>query len=370
MSGNDTFSEENLQSLLNSKQGPLLRKKISDLETNQEIIDNETSKYNDNYEIASRHDSLIDICASTFGPESQCALDIGYYFVSSEPLAELKVKNFDAFIYNPKTKTAIFVECKSSISRVGKIVNDLYEAKDQVYQHKSYLEEEIGDEIKSEEFVICVPAEYINRIANEFEKRENNGNIDFDKDGLFLVWQVNNLFEESLQLFTRISREDKYYCQHNDRRLTRLLVDGCATGNSEVLTKFYMSSHPLKRNVQIVTHIAKKCLLSDSTVEFTQKDIDDFCRLESTIVHYAQDDIAPYISNTFIQNNQKLGLIDPVEDKRDFFKLKTKGKTIETLLKNYEKEYKERDIRYNINQMAKKKAYDEITSSQSSLFNF
>lgn len=362
--------EEKIQAVIDSKHGSQLVKRIDELKNNKEIIDAEHTKYDQNYEIASRHDSLITVCASTFGPESQCAQELGYYFVSSEPLAELSVKNYDVLVYNPNLKKAIFIECKSSISRAGKIVNELYEAKEQVENNKEYLEEKIGGDIESLEFVICVPTEYTNTIAQEFEKREKDGTIDEDIDGLFLIWQVNRFFDDSLQLFTRISRDKEYDCQHKDRDLTRLLGKGCNVSDSEVIIKFNMSSHPQKKNIQIVAHIAKKCLHSESSIEFSQALVEEFCTSESTLVHYSRDEIGSKIADAFLRENKELELIEPIEDKNGCFKLKIKGKTLGTIIKNYEKEYKEKRIKKNILRVAQKKAYDEIKSTQLSLFSF
>ncbi|MCD6512104.1 MAG: hypothetical protein J7K61_00670, partial [Thermoplasmata archaeon] len=82
----------------------------------------------EHFENSKHHDDLINICISAFSANSECYKQLGYEFVSTEPLLEKTyneegIKNFDLLILNSKSKIAIFVECKTSISRPVKIID-------------------------------------------------------------------------------------------------------------------------------------------------------------------------------------------------------------------------------------------------------
>lgn len=258
MKGVGSGVENELNRLLASKSGKEVQVRIKEIEKNLHKIEIESFKKH--FERSEYHDKLVDICISAFGPESKCYNDLGYAFISSEPLVELGVKNFDVMIYNDKKKHAIFVECKSSVkSNRGKYISDAYEAKTNVIENQKYLEEMLGDEIETMEFVICVPSHKTDGIVREIERQENEGEIDVSSNDLLLIWQVNLFEGEVLQLFTRINSRDKQYkSQHKYLNLTKMLGSDGHEVKSEVLTKFYPSSHPLTMGSKIVTEIVTK----------------------------------------------------------------------------------------------------------------
>jgi hypothetical protein len=69
---------------------------LEDIE--KSIQKNEREAFEKHFERSGYHDKLVDVCISAFGPESKCCTELGYAFVSSEPLIERGVKNFDVLI--------------------------------------------------------------------------------------------------------------------------------------------------------------------------------------------------------------------------------------------------------------------------------
>ena len=76
----------------------------------------------------------------------------GTHFITVDPLFKFRTvpgsKVFDVLIYNKETKSAILIECKSSIGNAARDV--LKPAKEQIQNainHKKDLEEEIGGQV-------------------------------------------------------------------------------------------------------------------------------------------------------------------------------------------------------------------------------
>lgn len=365
-------SENELNRLLASKAGKSIKNRIKEIE--QEIQEDDMQSFSKNVERSGIHDTLVDICVSAFGPESICYNKLGYAFVSSEPLVELGLKNFDVLIYNQKTKHAIFVQCKSSLSNPGRDISDSYEAKEKVVENKTYLEDKLGDEIQTMEFVICIPAEKTNRLVREIERRENTGEINITKDQLLLVWQVNKFEGQFLQLFTRInSREKQYKSQHKDNELTNILANGIRV-DAEVLVKMYPSSHPLNRGVKIVADIlaknAKNMVADTFSTEFSGMTVEEFCRSPRNIAHYAYEAIGKSIADRFLRESQALGLIEAIEGRDGWFRFRIKGKTIQTILANYKKDYQKAVVNRLVKEKAEEKAVQQYRKIYPELFTF
>jgi len=365
-------SENELNRLLASKAGKSIKNRINEIE--QEIQEDEMQSFSKNVERSGIHDTLVDICVSAFGPESICYNKLGYAFVSSEPLVELELKNFDVLIYNQKTKHAIFVQCKSSLSNPGRDISDSYEAKKKVVENKTYLEDKLGDEIQTMEFVICIPAEKTDRLVREIERRENRGEINITKDKLLLVWQVNKFEGQFLQLFTRInSREKLYKSQHKDNELTKILANGIRV-DAEVLVKMYPSSHPLNQGVKIVADIlaknTKKMVADTFSTEFSGKTVEEFCQSPRNIAHYAYEAIGKSIADRFLRESKALGLIEAIEGREGWFRFKIEGKTIKTILANYKKYYQKAVVTRLVKEKAEERAVQEYRKKSPELFTF
>lgn len=340
MKGVGDDEEDELNRLLASRRGKAIQAQLKDIE--KSLQKNEIEAFEKDFERSGYHDKLVDICISAFGLESKCYTELDYAAVSSEPLIELGVKNFDVLIYNEKSKHAIFVECKSSTSCRGKYISDAYKAKMEVIKNQTYLEDMLGDEIRTMEFVLCIPSENVERIVRELERREDEGEIDVAFDDLLLIWQVNMFMGQTLQLFTRINSRGKLYeSQHNDRKLTKMLGSDAYKVTSEVLVKFYPSSHPLTIGSKIVTEIIINNIRTDTPLkEFSINSVEQFCKSPTNLVHYACEAIGKKISDHFIGEGEALGLIEGIEGRDGWFRLRIEGKRLNTILNNYKEEYK------------------------------
>jgi hypothetical protein len=210
----------------------------------------------------------------------------------------------------------------------------------EVIRNQKYLEDMLGDEIRTMEFVLCIPSENVDSIVRELERREATGEIDVASDDLLLIWQVNMFVGQTLQLFTRInSRDNPYKSQHKDNKLTKMLGSEGYKVKPEVLLKFYPSSHPLSIGSKIVTEIIKNNILADAPIkEFSINSVEQFCKSSTNLAHYVCETIGKKISDHFIGEGEALGLIESIGGREGCFRLKLEGKRLNTVLNNYKEE--------------------------------
>jgi hypothetical protein len=356
---------DELASLLKSLSGEKVRQRIAQLKT-VELRDAERS-YKTAWDTANNHDALISICASAFGPRSAIYTSHKYAFLSSEPLLELGSKHFDVLIFNPDTKYAIFVECISSTIEPAKSVSDIYAAKDEVIKNKNYLEKSIGDRINTMEFVCCVPAQMVNRIAGELERRLKAGSL--KENELIQIWQVNIFDGQFLQLFDRLQAvTQKHHTQHADQKLTRSLGQGVNVDSSELLYKAYPLSHPLKLHIELIAYnIAKNIPAGKQLRDLSKETIYEFHSNPVFIPHYANDEIGKTLGDRFIAQALEFGLIKPVEGQPGMYQIQVESKTQKAFIANYKRAFQEAEIDRIASRRAEKKAVEEFKRTQSSL---
>lgn len=284
------------------------------------------------------HDTLVDICASAFGPTSRLFRETGYAFFSTEPLVEIGVRNFDLLIYNPSSKAAIFVECKGGLSNPARDIDAIYEKITEVERHREYLSVQLGDEIKSLEFVICVPAEYADRAVREIEQRE-------EKPGHGLppirVWHVNWFREQTLQLWTRISgREPRRMARHADARLTAMLAEGVRCGDVEVFAGAYPSSHPARLGQAVLAALLPQNVAQNRAVNIVDaRDVEAF--FVGSMVHYLPAQVGKQAAERFIREGLAHGLLEQVDGAPNSFKVRVDGRSVKTILDRYKRDFRE-----------------------------
>jgi hypothetical protein len=355
------------------KHSKIFKKKAKDkFENYNSTINNPFTK---NYETNKSHDKLIDICISAFTRGNACYEKLNYCFISTDPLIELDIKNFDVLILNHISKYAIFVECKTSI-RKGE-VNKKYEAIKNVIDKKNYLEEKIGNKIEHMEFVFCVPPSKIKDLIVQLENVEINKKIDCEKDHIFLIWQVDGFQKKQiLQLFEskkiKTRKNDSYY-HHKDKEITKMLRKGILVDN-EFVGDIHPSSHPCKQGRALIAKIicenerviSTKELDSEEAAKikksFSKDVVYDYFQDDKTLTHYDRKTIGQILADRFIREGQKYEIIEPLENNK--YNLNVSGEGLHTILNNYEKKYKEEFLK----EYAEKESYEEHISKHKKLF--
>ncbi len=181
------------------------------------------------------HLRLVNFTAEPFLYNGTVHHETEYLLVAVEPLYSISVKNFDLAIFNQKSKVIILVECKSSISDVGKEINDLVLASSTADDKLKELENIVGSSIQVKEVAICVNAAYTRRVR-EFIAQKNLP---------ICLWGADRasdmLFMEKQGEDTKIEIERGRI--HHDAALAGLLLRGIKSQGLIRSIPFLPSSH-------------------------------------------------------------------------------------------------------------------------------
>lgn len=242
------------------------------------------------------HRDLINLCVFPFS-KAQSDDDLNYLFIRGEPLWELKIPNLDFLLCNFEKKFIIFGECKSSIYNYNYVVNEMEERQKIVENKMPYIiEKYIGFKPKNIGYVIGVYSSDDEELITKIIERDSN----------FIVWSIdryNKLL--SFRSFLNISEQQKRKIEHNhcklNHKLRKIKTD---TGGYDM----FPSSHIITQLRQIILTKEKKqndLIVSPSKIKNKVKD--DLFYLDDTI----QTDFASKIINYA----EKIGFIQPIDDK-------------------------------------------------------
>jgi hypothetical protein len=362
-------SDDEIREFLDSQTGSLLEERVKEISNT--VREEELKKIKEAIDRQNLHDELVRYCISAFIPGTLCNLQTGYGFVTVEPLKEMNVKNFDLLILNEEQSTGIFVECKTGSSNWSREVEDTYESIKQVEENLSYLEKQIKNKIAHREFVICVPSEHQVALAGEIERRENAGIVKASTDPLFRLWGLHYFGDTKLQLFTRINSNRKDLDKHHlDKRLSSLLAEGVAV-SSEVWTPVFPSSHPTKIFSNLVAWILRESARKSQDFSvFPSKAPKDYFDDSANLPHYARELIGKDLSDRFVRECVALGLLQSDNQDPDSLRFTSKGKTIKTILSNFQKGHLDGMVERNTRKRAEWQAAREFLESQSTLKRF
>lgn len=364
------ISDEEVKNVLSLKGQGWLSDRIK--AKSKEIRVDEGKKLEEGLHTQNLHDELIQCCISAFNPESECCRDSGYEFATVEPLTELKVKNFDVLLYNEGQELGIFVECKTDCSDWSKEVTHAYEAIEDLERNIAHLEGELKLNIRQKEYVMCVPSEHENSVANAIEAQEKLGRVDVKVDPLLLIWGIH-LFSstQKIQLFTRIhSKRDDFKKHHRDKKLTSLLTTGVST-SSEVLAAFFPSSHPIKVFPGAVPWILRENQRAGRDLAVFPKSLPITYFTDSrNLPHYSRMSIGAEFADRFISEGIELQLIEEVPENQTELRFTSKGKTIKTIHSNYKKAYMDWFLEKNVTRRAERMAVLEYLKKQATLVRY
>ncbi|HEX9908731.1 MAG TPA: hypothetical protein VGB78_09770 [Thermoplasmata archaeon] len=364
------ISEEEVKNVLSLKGQDWLSDRIK--AKSKEIRVEEGKRLEEGLHAQNLHDELIQSCISAFNPESECCRDSGYKFTTVEPLNELKVKNFDVLLFNEVQELGIFVECKTDCSDWSKEVTHAYQAIEDLERNIAYLEGELKLNIRQKEYVMCVPSEHENSVANAIEAQEKMGRVDAKVDPLLLIWGIH-LFSsnQKIQLFTRIhSKRDDFKKHHRDKKLTSLLTTGVST-SSEVLAAFFPSSHPIKVFPGAVPWILRENQRAGRDLTVFPKSLPVSYFTDSrNLPHYSRMSIGADFAERFIREGTELQLMEEVPGDKTKLKFTSKGKTRKTIHTNYKKAYMDWYLEKNIARRAERMAVVEYLKIQATLVRY
>lgn len=303
-------------------------------------LEGSRSLYDSSLKRQQEHDSLLDICASAFGPESRAYRETDFAFLSAEPLKEKGVRSFDCLIYSTKKRYALFVECKSSVSAGGDVLADTRRAIADEQANRPYLEDQIGGPIEIAEYVLCVPSPSYQETFHAIQRLETAGAVPSDPP--ILLWSIDKFSGQQLTLCTTLIWRKPPTGQHRDSGLTHLLSSALSVEESEMVTKVYPSSHPVRVGREILIQAWKRQKPQKAgRLELVASEVIDSLAQPSTMPHYAARQIAPSLLRTFLRDAVDYGIAEDPGETPGMVPLKVEGKQLLTILRAYERTHKE-----------------------------
>lgn len=304
------------------------------------------------------HDNLVATCASAFAPGKVLSNETGFTFFSTEPLFELvfsesqetgrSPKCFDLLLTKPPVQAVIAAECKAAKLSVNlyTYTDDVREAwtkAKEFWDHVSYLSEMVGFAIKRAEFVLCVRDREINRAAKSLFTAENDM---LQSQGAssppepLKLWLCLLEHNRRLQLNRSMQRRKEEWSCHQDRELNRLLGDGVDLEGEEIDPPCFASSHSLHQANAVILSLLQTKLSSGLREDpqfglITRQEVESF--FAESIMHYAANEIAPHLTDTFLRNSLEFDLLRSAGE--DGFRLKVSGRRLYTMVKDFEERY-------------------------------
>lgn len=203
----------------------------------EELTNEKADLIRSEVKIDHKHLELVNLCATSFSPLSKLSNETQYEMIIYEPLFRRGIKTFDVAIYNAKSKQLILIECKSSITYLKRLSEEIRKSIKDTLNNKGELENIIGDEIKDIEYVYCVPA----MDAIEFGEYVR-------KEGLTIcIWFFDG-FKNILKLYAQRDETNKQGIDnghlHKNSKLTRTLSKGVDVSSFDFRSvPFLPSSH-------------------------------------------------------------------------------------------------------------------------------
>jgi hypothetical protein len=280
---------------------------------------------------------MLDTCASIFMPGSPVERATGYTFLSVEPLIEKGVKSFDLWVHNLKSKSSVFVECKSSLAVPRAEIRSVYDAIRAVRENKEYLGGIAGEQIDHVEFVLCVNNTQDLRTAEALARLEKSKEIPEDESKLFL-WRMNQFEGQSIQFFHLIpGRSDTLENRHRDGNLMRALRQPAEASGAQLGARAFPSSHSTRKSVEVTSAVLKESLRTRrDPEEVPLSEVRAFFSSRANLGHYDAPSLEPGITKVFLRDGLQARVLAEDEPSAEVVRLLSKGQRPQTRLAHFE----------------------------------
>ncbi|MFB6213665.1 MAG: hypothetical protein ABEJ07_03845 [Candidatus Nanohaloarchaea archaeon] len=210
----------------------------------EEAFDFRKNEIKESLEDDGFHMEMIQSVAAAFLKGSDISEETGYNFLFTEPLVEKGEKNFDVLIYNTESNSAVFVECKSSISdrSMNGVLEDTEQAIEAVEEHEEYLERQIGDDIDHKGFVLMTSASDIQKLKDR--DWEFNGGDDT------CLWYID-IFKQKKILLERSKGS------HNHKKLAEKMKNGIVVDDRRIDIKLIYNTNNYRAIKKVLIDILR-----------------------------------------------------------------------------------------------------------------
>ncbi|MBP2133391.1 hypothetical protein J2128_001345 [Methanomicrobium sp. W14] len=288
------------------------------------------------------HHELMKLCVKGFA-QTRLSQNSGYEFYFAEPLIELASydfefasqelgdKSFDLFLYNEKENRCIFIECKSSVDKANKILEEIENSKQNVLKNIDYLSEIVDIKLDPSrfEYVAAVYDIDSDKILKSLTDKKNKGKYNTK------LW-VYKPHSNVIQLY--------HNHKHDNKILTEFLLKGF--GNSEARSRFDLSccitTHKFR---QIIILIISECYNNNYQLDKEDPKIISILDIEKIMckkisMGISGDDKRKFIKQR-LQGIIKYGIKYQLFQKigNDRIRLLCQGEKLDVVVKNIKEKY-------------------------------
>jgi hypothetical protein len=225
------------------------------------------------------HLGLVNLCVKPFTIGSD--IDSGYLFIRTDPLYSVGCKMFDLVVYGRSSRTAIMIECKTSVPDPEREVEETMEKAKAVDEHLDLLAQNIGDDIERTESVLCVFGGALDPL-----KKANR------KIAVPICLWSGDLFSNQITLHATYDDETKKPWEkgvHADENLTRLLAHTITVASGPVkVLPFMARSHPATMLGHVLSEVCQSLKTSGEEI-FGVNDV--FVLVNRVLAQHSPDEI-------------------------------------------------------------------------------
>lgn len=320
-------------------------------------------KINNEIDNDKRHQNLIKFCARAFA-NTDLAIKSGYKFYFTEPLIEFCASHdgnscFDILLFNESSRSAIFIECKTSIpSKTRSTMKGLEKSIHHVQSKLDYLSDIISIPINPEkiEYVLCIYDKDSDKIIESLASQSQRGSESAYDPELIKLW-IYRPMSKVMQLHLSHA--------HDNQELTRMLLAGFDEKSSKSrfeLPYSFSSHHYTIIQLAIIGDCYRKNLLNQFLDDPKIIKIDDIsATLERNLSLGMPSDRKRELINEKVEHIIKYGeqhkLIEKLNNNE--LRLICKGFRIDLVSKNIKEKFFNNWVEDKSNEMGKEKALNE-----------
>jgi hypothetical protein len=314
-------------------------------------------------EISLHHDFVMDACASVFVKGSALSKRTGYAFLSCEPLLEIQAKGFDLWLHNLDDGSAIFVECKGSVSKPEHELREVSKSIESIQSNRDRLERIVAQPLRSIEYVLCVPTTSIQRVAESLGEIEARGETIGDGKTRLLLWALHEYKGEKIQFFGLVPNRPRLIdCRHRNNELQRALRDPVRADSALLNVRAYPSSHISRISSHVIEEVLRRNQEEGRDPEILPVDeVKAFFANKANLVHYAAPELSEPLTRRFLTAGVSAGLLEPIRGNgSESFRITARGTQIPTRLGDYGSRLDKSEIL----QLSHRWAYEEVVRSE------
>lgn len=298
-------------------------------------------------EIDRKHREILNSCIYPFTQKGSLA-KTGYHFIRAAPLMELDIQNMDFLLFKKaeRASTAILGECKGTVTKPSKVINEVHERKKAVMDNMDYIRNDylsLEEKCKLRlEFVIAVPSH---------ESADMMSKV-IDMGGHIIIWHAPLTGDPKISMVyppkkIKIQQESMI---HGDKLLKESLRN--APSNRRAFNVF-PQGHPVSKLYPLVYTSSP----GESGLEINKDTIKSYL-IEQDLFYLKEDEIIK-ITDYIFTLGESIDFLEKLPEGGNY-KIKGRGVKKDTIVRSLEEKW----ISYQIERDKEKRIEEEIKEIQ------